>query len=127
MHARKARGEAMPAKESGLPAQAALGATHCGAGCTLDDIVAEPIVAALGLTLFGKGIFAAWALDYVLAFAFGIAFQYFTIAPMRGLGVRGDVAALPPSGCDLVHLRRDGEAVLRTPAGERMLPWRIRE
>lgn len=36
-------------------------------------------------------------------------------------------AALPPSGCELVHLRRDGGAVLRTRAGERMLPWRIPE
>lgn len=36
-------------------------------------------------------------------------------------------AALPPSGCDLVHLRRDGHAILRTPAGERMLPWRLPE
>ena len=36
-------------------------------------------------------------------------------------------AALPPSGCELVHLRRGGDAVLRTRAGERMLPWRIPE
>lgn len=37
------------------------------------------------LTLFGRRIFAAWALDYVLAFLFGIAFQYFTITPRKKL------------------------------------------
>ena len=35
--------------------------------------------------------------------------------------------SLPASGCELLHLRREGRAVLRTPAGERMLPWRIPE
>jgi len=34
---------------------------------------------------------------------------------------------LPPSGCTLVALRREGHAVLRTPGGERMLPWRLPE
>lgn len=28
-----------------------------------------------------------WVLDYLLAFAFGVVFQYLTIAPMRGLGL----------------------------------------
>jgi hypothetical protein len=37
------------------------------------------------ISLFGRKIFAAWGLDYVLAFLFGIAFQYFTIKPMRNL------------------------------------------
>lgn len=32
-------------------------------------------------------MFAVWILDYIFAYAFGIVFQYFTIAPMRGLGV----------------------------------------
>jgi hypothetical protein len=31
--------------------------------------------------------------DFTLAFALGIAFQYFAIAPMRGLGVRAGIAA----------------------------------
>lgn len=86
-------GHARHAGERRLAASAALGATHCGAGCTLGDIVAEPVVAVLGLTLLGKAIFAAWLLDYVLAFAIGIAFQYFTLAPMRGLGVRDGIVA----------------------------------
>jgi hypothetical protein len=34
------------------------------------------------LTLFGEPIFAAWAVDYGLAFLFGIAFQFFAFRPM---------------------------------------------
>ena len=66
----------------------ALGATHCGSGCTLGDLIAEWFVVLVPITLFGMQIFGAWVLDYVLAFLFGIAFQYFTIKPMRNLSVR---------------------------------------
>lgn len=76
-----------------FPVQVAKGALHCGSGCTLGDIVAETVLlASPGLAvifglgwLFGDKIFAAWVLDYLVAFLFGIAFQYFTIAPMRHL------------------------------------------
>ena len=71
----------------------AKGAAHCGSGCTLGDIVAETLGAAVPAVavgfgwkwLFGHKIFAIWVFDYVLAFLFGIAFQYFTIQPMRQL------------------------------------------
>ena len=33
----------------------------------------------------GKTVFAAWVIDFILAFLFGIVFQYFTIKPMKGL------------------------------------------
>ena len=59
--------------------------------------MAEWFTFFLPVTVFGMSIFAAWAIDYVLAFAFGIAFQYFTIVPMRGLspaqGLRAAVKA----------------------------------
>jgi hypothetical protein len=71
----------------------ALGTTHCGAGCALGDILAKCGLAVFPLTLFGQKIFAAWAVDYVLALGFGIFFQYFTIAPMRGLGFRDGIKA----------------------------------
>lgn len=45
------------------------------------------------LTLWGEAIFAAWVLDYILALAFGIAFQYFTIKPMRNLTVAAGLIA----------------------------------
>jgi Domain of unknown function (DUF4396) len=80
-----------------------IGATHCGAGCTLGDILAEwlcfgaPAVAVWfgWQSIFPDKIFAVWIVDYIFAFTFGIVFQYFDIAPMRGLGLYdGIVAAL---------------------------------
>jgi hypothetical protein len=69
------------------------GATHCGAGCALGDICAEALAYAFPAiavwfgwqTLFSEKMFAVWILDFLLAFGFGIVFQYFAIAPMRGL------------------------------------------
>ena len=62
-----------------------LGALHCGSGCTLGDIVVETFVLFVPVSLFGHAIFGSWVLDYVVAFLFGIAFQYFTIKPMKNL------------------------------------------
>ncbi len=80
-----------------------LAATHCGAGCTLGDLVAEGLVLSfLPFTLFGQRLFAAWLVDFVLAFAFGIAFQYFTIKPMKQLSpARGLLAALKADSLSL--------------------------
>jgi Domain of unknown function (DUF4396) len=45
--------------------------------------------------LFSDRIFAVWIVDYLFAYVFGILFQYFTIAPMRGLSpLQGIVAAI---------------------------------
>lgn len=88
------KNEEMPNKRlTPFPAMVAKGATHCGSGCTLGDICAEwlaflfPAIAVwLGWqSIFPDKIFAVWVLDYILAFLFGVAFQYFTIKPMRGL------------------------------------------
>jgi len=72
---------------------AAKATSHCGSGCTLGDICAESLLVAVpGLAiLFGYGslfhqrLFANWVLDFLVAYGFGILFQYFTIAPMRHL------------------------------------------
>jgi hypothetical protein len=86
-----------------FPVMAANGTLHCGSGCTLGDICAEWLIfasPALAVAfgwhgIFADRIFAAWVLDYILAYLFGIVFQYFTIAPMRGLSVgRGLIAAI---------------------------------
>lgn len=85
-----------------LAAAAAIGTTHCGSGCCLGDIAAEWLLLAFPLVLFGRRIFGAWLVDYVLAYLFGIAFQYFTIKPMRKLStsaalwaaVKADTASL---------------------------------
>ena len=71
------------------------GTTHCGAGCTLGDIVAEWSVFLAGATLFGSRLWANYFWDFVLAYLLGIVFQYFSIAPMRHLsGWPGIQAAL---------------------------------
>jgi hypothetical protein len=70
-----------------------VGANHCGAGCTLGDIVSEFFILWTGWTIAGVAMYAAWISDYVVAFLFGIAFQYFTIVPMRNLSRRAGIWA----------------------------------
>ncbi len=77
--------------------------THCGSGCTVGDLIAEwlayfvPAI-AVGFgwhSIFADRMFAIWIFDFILAFAFGIVFQYYSIVPMRKLSPRaGLVAAL---------------------------------
>lgn len=96
MHAAMQHDEPMPNKRgTPFPMAVANGTLHCGAGCTLGDIAAEwltfgfpAILLALGWHgLIGPRIVAAWIFDYILAFGFGILFQYYTIKPMRDLSV----------------------------------------
>jgi hypothetical protein len=49
------------------------------------DIVAEVFLSYVPVMLLDRMIFGTWAVDYVFAFIFGIAFQYFTIKPMKKL------------------------------------------
>jgi hypothetical protein len=75
--------------------QIAVSDTHCGAGCVIGDIVAEFGLFALGWTLFGKSLYAEYAGDLLLAWLFGIAFQYFAIMPIRKLSPgQGLIAAV---------------------------------
>ncbi|MFP3707993.1 DUF4396 domain-containing protein [Paraburkholderia sp. SIMBA_009] len=77
------------------------GTSHCGAGCTLGDIVVEWSVFAFPAlavmfgwhTVFNEKTFAVWIPDFIVAFLVGIVFQYFTIKPMRGLSVGAGVLA----------------------------------
>ncbi|KIY01081.1 uncharacterized protein Z520_02633 [Fonsecaea multimorphosa CBS 102226] len=57
---------------------------HCGAGCVLGDLVGEWLIYAFDVTIGGKMLYAAFLVDFGLALAFGIVFQYFSIAPMVG-------------------------------------------
>lgn len=99
---RAAHGHHETANDTPLSIAVAKGAAHCGSGCTLADIVAEwTLFAWPGLaawfgwhTVFSEKIFATWVADYGLALVVGIAFQYFSIKPMRQLTVaQGLVAA----------------------------------
>jgi hypothetical protein len=71
----------------------AIEVSHCGAGCSLGDVIAEFAIFALGLTIAGVTLGAEYVGDYILALAFGIIFQYFAIAPMRGLGLKDGLIA----------------------------------
>ncbi|MGA8757216.1 MAG: DUF4396 domain-containing protein [Stellaceae bacterium] len=103
-HAAKHRHEDPPNKTlTPFPFIVANGTLHCGAGCTLGDICAEWLVFAFPAiavafgwqSIFSEKIFAVWIVDYLFAYSFGIVFQYFTIAPMRGLSfAQGIVAAI---------------------------------
>lgn len=88
--------------EKSWVATVCVGVSHCGAGCTLGDIIGGWIIFAGGFRIAGLSLWPEYIADYSLAFALGIAFQYFTIAPMRGLGVRdGIVAALKADSLSL--------------------------
>jgi hypothetical protein len=91
--AAKAKGEIPPHKKKPHWQSIALAATHCGAGCTLGDLISEWLIVILPFAIFGRKIFAGWVMDYFFAFVIGIAFQYFTIKPMRGLSVKGGIIA----------------------------------
>ena len=73
----------------------AVAVTHCGGGCTLGDIIAEWAVFLLAIEIAGMAIWPELIGDYILAYALGIIFQYFAIAPMRDLSVgEGVIAAI---------------------------------
>jgi hypothetical protein len=73
----------------------AISDTHCGAGCGLGDVISEWVLYAVSATIAGVALWPEYVADFALAFVFGIAFQYFAIAPMRQLGLRdGVIAAL---------------------------------
>ncbi|HEX4807482.1 MAG TPA: DUF4396 domain-containing protein [Bryobacteraceae bacterium] len=61
------------------------GVTHCGAGCTLGDLIAEWCVFLAGFTILGSKLLTDYLLDFCAAYVLGIAFQYFAIAPMRNI------------------------------------------
>jgi hypothetical protein len=79
------------------------GATHCGAGCASGDFVADWIAFAAAFAVAGSKLGGRLVLAFVFAYCVGIVFQYFSIAPMRGLGLRqGIVAAIKADTLSLV-------------------------
>jgi hypothetical protein len=86
---RRSPGEDSGAIEKRKPfwAVALTGSTHCGAGCAVGDLIGEWLVFATGFTLLGSALLGKYTVAFVLAYLVGIFFQYFSIAPMRGLGL----------------------------------------
>lgn len=98
----KARGGTPPNKRKPFWQSVGVGATHCGAGCSLADLAVEWAVLIFPLSLFGSEVVGTWAVDFVAAFVLGIAFQYFTIAPMRGASLgEGLIAAVKADSLSL--------------------------
>jgi hypothetical protein len=75
--------------------ETAVAVSHCGAGCTLGDIIAESLAGGFAFTFAGGAFPTRLVLDFLLAWFLGVIFQYFTIVPMRGLSPgRGVLAAI---------------------------------
>jgi hypothetical protein len=86
--------------------------THCGAGCALGDMVGETVVFAAGWTLGGEKLYADYVVTLILAWTFGIAFQYFNIKPMT---------QLPPSKALAKSTKADTLSILFFQTG--MYAW----
>ena len=94
---RRRRSRSWSARGRRIAAAAARWATSAPSGWLRVPAIAVVVRLA---SLFGEKMFAVWVLDYIFAFAFGIAFQYFTIEPMRDLGGRrGLWQASRPTPC----------------------------
>ncbi|MDW0111121.1 DUF4396 domain-containing protein [Sporosarcina aquimarina] len=57
--------------------------SHCSSGCSFGDAVGVPIVALTGLTVAGSVLFAHYIVEFILAYLFGILFQFASIYPMN--------------------------------------------
>ena len=84
----KENDEIPPGKKKPFWQSVTTGVLHCGSGCTLADMMVETTLIFFPVVLFGKEIFGAWAIDYVVALIIGIIFQYYSIKPMRNLSVK---------------------------------------
>ncbi len=71
------------------------GAPHCGAGCALDDFLGDWLAFGTGATVFGSELAGKYLLAFAFTYLIGIIFQYFSVAPMRGLSLeQGLIAAV---------------------------------
>ena len=101
MNAKSGGRESSGKSATPFPVMVVKATLHCGSGCTLGDICAEWLAFAFPAIavwfgwhwLFSEKIFAIWVLDFIFAFAIGIAFQYFTIVPMRHLRMMAGIRA----------------------------------
>lgn len=55
---------------------------HCGAGCSLADLIGPWLFLIFPFTIFNNYTFGEWTLDYFLALLTGVTFQYAAISPM---------------------------------------------
>lgn len=70
---------------------ATLSTLHCGAGCTLADLIGEWLLFFFPIAIGGSLLAGSWVTDYLLALLIGIGFQYAAIRGMERLLSRGKV------------------------------------
>lgn len=70
----------------------ALSALHCGAGCTLADIIGEWFTNYVPVTVAGSQLFGNWVLDFILALVIGVYFQFYAIREMERISVGNALA-----------------------------------
>lgn len=59
-----------------------LSALHCGAGCTLADIIGDWFTCFCPISIGGSPLWGNWTLNFILALVIGIFFQYAAIREM---------------------------------------------
>ncbi len=79
-----------------------LSTLHCGAGCTLADLVGEWFLYFVPVVIGGSLLAGTWVTDYLLALVFGIGFQYAAIRGMERIP-RGE-AVLRAAKADFLSL-----------------------
>lgn len=64
-----------------------LSTLHCGAGCTLADIIGESFTNYVPVIVAGSQIAGNWILDFILALIIGVYFQFYAIREMEKISV----------------------------------------
>ncbi len=62
-----------------------LSSLHCGAGCTLADIVGSALLLIIPVSLFGSTLIGGWVFTFILALITGVYFQFVAIKEMSDL------------------------------------------
>ncbi len=62
-----------------------LSSLHCGAGCTLADIVGSILLLIIPVSLFGSTLVGGWVFTFILALITGVYFQFVAIKEMSDL------------------------------------------
>ncbi|HLR52672.1 MAG TPA: DUF4396 domain-containing protein [Candidatus Avamphibacillus sp.] len=69
--------------------------THCSSGCSLGDIAGVPIVVLTGFTIGGVVLYGKFFVQFILAYIFGIAFQYYGMGKQNNFkeGIKNAIKA----------------------------------
>lgn len=57
--------------------------SHCVSGCSFGDALGVPIIVLTSMTIAGSVLFAHYIVEFILAYIFGILFQFASIYPMN--------------------------------------------